>query len=112
MYFQRNRANKFGNNKSSTHDGVIYHSKKERDYAQELDLRVKAGELKEWKRQVPIVMTVNGIKICTYYIDFVEIDHRGNEMYTEIKGFETDVWRMKWRLFEALYPDLEKQVIK
>ena len=111
MYLQIRRLNKY-DNQSSTYNGVIYHSHKERSYAQELDLRVKAGELKEWKRQVPIDLVVNGIKICRYYIDFVEIDPKGNETYVEIKGYETAVWRLKWRLFDALFPALDKKVVK
>jgi hypothetical protein len=33
-------------------------------------------------------------------------------MYTEVKGFETAEWRLKWKLFEALFPHLDKQIIK
>ena len=36
----------------------------------------------------------------------------GNVMYTEIKGFRRPEWRLKWKLFDALHPDWEKQVIK
>lgn len=110
-YLQAYRKNKFSN-KTTIYNGQYYQSIKEADYAQELDLRVRAKDLKEWRRQVPIDMYVNGMKICTYKIDFVEIDHNGNEVWTEIKGFETAEWRLKWKLFEALFPEREKQVIK
>ena len=109
MYLQK-RQNKY-NNKSSTYGGHTYHSKKEAAYAEELDIRVMAKELKSWERQVPLHLYVNGMKICTYTIDFVEEDMNGNKMYTEIKGFQTPEWRLKWKLFEALHPELEKQVI-
>jgi hypothetical protein len=82
------------------------------NYAAELDIRVKAGELERWERQVPIELRINDHKICTYTIDFVEYDTRGNIMYTEIKGFETPEWRLKWKLFDALHPEWEKEVIK
>src|SRR5580700_3286823 len=62
---------------SSFYGGVWYQSAKEAQYAFELDVRVKAGELKEWHRQVPIDLIVNGAKICTYTIDFLEIDKNG-----------------------------------
>lgn len=101
---------KFGND-ASTYKGIRYHSKREAEYARELDFRILAGELKEVRRQVPIDLIVNGHKICTYTIDFVEIDHKGNEMWTEVKGYPTPEWRLKWKLFDALYPDREKQVI-
>lgn len=99
-------------NKSTEYGGNYYQSIKEARYAQELDLRVKGKDLKSWKRQVPIDLVVNGMKICTYKIDFVETDHKGNEVWTEVKGFETPEWRLKWRLFEALYPERDKKVIK
>lgn len=113
MYLQKRNFKKFGN-QTAEYNGSIYHSIKEANYARQLDLRVRAknDSLKEWRRQVPVHLYVNGAKICTYTIDFVEIDDLGNEMYTEVKGFETPEWRLKWKLFDALYPDLEKQVIK
>lgn len=111
MYYQYPQKKKFSN-KTTYYNNVWYQSIKEADYAQELDLRIKAKDLKEWKRQVPIDMVVNGMKICTYKIDFVEIDHNDNEVWTEVKGFETPEWRLKWKLFEALYPERDKKVIK
>lgn len=109
MYFQK-RGNKFGA-KRTTYNGHLYHSIKEANYAAELDLRVKAGELKSWRRQVPIELRVNDQKVCTYTIDFVEVDKKGNEMWTEVKGFATPEWRIKWNLFDALFPELDKQVV-
>lgn len=110
MYLQR-YGRKY-KNKTTEYNGHLYHSIKEANYARELDARIKAGELKEFRRQVPVELRVNGMKICTYTIDFVEIDHRDNEMWTEVKGFETPEWKLKWKLFEAIFPEREKQVIK
>lgn len=112
MYLQSYGARKKYGNVSSTYNGHTYHSMKEANYAAELDIRVKVGELDHWERQVPIELRVNDQKICTYTIDFVEYDTRGNVMYTEIKGFETAEWRLKWKLFDAIHPEWEKQVIK
>lgn len=109
MYWQK-RQNKYGN-KSAEYNGHVYHSIKEAAYARELDLRLRAGDLREWKRQVPIELWVNGHKICRYVIDFLEIDKNGGEMWTEVKGFKTPEWELKWKLFEALYPERDKQVI-
>lgn len=111
MYFQRKRFNKFSNQRTE-YNGIYYDSIKEADYARELDLRVRAKDLKSWRRQVPIELVINGQKVCTYKIDFVETDMYDNETYTEIKGFETPEWKLKWKIFDALFPDYEKQVIK
>jgi hypothetical protein len=64
-------GNKFGA-KTAIYNGHTYHSMREANYTAELDLRVRAGDLKEWKRQVPIELRINGVKICTYTIDFPE----------------------------------------
>lgn len=104
------RRGKYGNH-ISTYNGVTYHSKREADYARELDFRIMAKELKEWRRQVPVELRVDGMKICTHTIDFVEVDHNRNEMWTEVKGFATPEFRLKWKLFDVLYPEREKQVV-
>jgi len=91
---------KYGN-KKQTYNGISYHSKLESGYAQELDLRKKAKDIKDWRRQVKIDLTAHGKHICNYYIDFVIEHNDGSEEYVEVKGFETDVWRMKWKMFEA-----------
>jgi len=110
----RTRQGKY-NAKTTVYGGLVYHSKKEAAYAAELDIRLKAKEIKGWKRQVRIPLEVNGFHIANYYIDFVVTYKDGTIEYVEVKGFETDVWRMKWRLFEALYshmPNVRLTVVK
>lgn len=98
----KQRLSKYGNIKK-IFNNRSYHSKKEARYAQELDLRVKAHDIKSWKPQVKIKLESNGYFICNYYIDF-EIEHNdGLVEYVEVKGFETEVWRLKWRIFESIY---------
>lgn len=103
MYRQR-FGSKYGN-KTSSYNGVLYHSKKEAGYAKELDYRLKAGDIKGWERQIKISLDVNGYHICNYYMDFVVEENDGTKTYVEVKGFVTDVWRIKYKLFEALYGD-------
>lgn len=101
MWYQR-KGNKFGA-KSSTYNGINYHSKKEAGYAAELDLLLKAGEIKEWTRQIKISLDVNGRHITNYYCDFRVITKDGSEELHEVKGFETEVYRLKRLLLEATY---------
>ncbi len=108
---RRARTSKFGA-KRARYGDYVYHSRKEARYAAELDLRVKAGELKGWRRQVNIPLYVNGKKICSYIIDFVEELADGTEVYTEVKGFDTREWAIKHSLFCALYPDRKIQVVR
>lgn len=108
--FRVKYGSKYGNI-SAEHNGIQYHSKKEAAFAAQLDLRVKAGDIKSWERQVCIALDVNGFHICNYYIDFVVTHNDGVKEYIEVKGFETDVWKMKWKLFEALYAEKENTVL-
>lgn len=101
MWYQKS-GNKY-HAKSTEYGGVIYHSKKEAAYAQELDLRLYAGEFKAWKRQIPIELIVNGYKICRYYVDFEIEHHNGTIEWVEVKGWETDIFRIKRKLLEAIY---------
>ena len=45
--------------------------------------------------------------MCNYFIDFKVIYPNGSIELVEVKGFETDVWRLKWKLTEALLDELE-----
>ena len=114
MYLQRRSISKY-NAKSTIYNGIIYHSKKEAGRAQELDLLLKAKEIKKWERQIPIDLKVNGEHICKYYVDFKVTDKHGIIIWEEVKGFMTEVYRLKRKIFEATYlkehPDEEYVVI-
>lgn len=99
------------NNKTTIFKGKKYHSRFEAKYAQDLELRKIAGDVKSWDRQVKISLDVNGKHICNYYLDFVVYLPNGDKEYVEVKGFETDVWRLKWKLFEAIMSEREPNAI-
>ncbi len=94
------------------YNGARYASMAEAKYAQELDIRLKVGEIKAWERQIPFDLMVGNKKVTRYVIDFVEIGLDGNKTYVEVKGVWTDVAKLKRKLFEALYPDLKYKVVK
>ena len=98
--------NKYGAVKQ-TFNGRSYHSKKEAAYAQQLHLRKLAGEITEILPQYPLRLYVNEKKICNYFIDFKITLADGTVELIEVKGFETDVWRLKWKLTEALLEEIE-----
>ncbi|KKN16783.1 hypothetical protein LCGC14_0972450 [marine sediment metagenome] len=121
VYVQRGRYS-FSAAKRTDYNGAVYDSKLEAGYAQELDLRIRAKDLKSWERQVAFrfalvregdkwVLTDGEIagkqnmRLWTYYLDFVEHNNDGTRTFTEVKGRETTMWRMKWRMLEALYGD-------
>ena len=105
MVWYSKKQNKY-NATRQMHNGILYHSKKEVGYVKELELRVKAKDIKSWTRQEKISLDVNGYHICNYYIDFVITHNDDSIEYVEVKGYETTEWRLKWKLFESLYGDL------
>lgn len=102
-----------------TYAGRIYASKKEAEYARRLDqLRTARGldRVLEWRAQVDVPLEVNGVRICKYRADF-QVWYAGpfggsRVEYVEVKGLETEVWRLKEKLFRAIYPDLVLKVIR
>lgn len=94
--------NKYGA-KKTTYNGITYHSKFEAEYAQKLDWRVKAKDINSWERQVKISLDVNGEHICDYFIDFLIVNNNASIELIEIKGAETAVWKLKFKLFLAIY---------
>lgn len=94
------------NAKGQHYNGQFYHSTGEMNYAQQLDLRKRANDIRDWQRQVKIDLKVNGVHITNYFIDFI-IEHNDGRMeLVEYKGYETDLWQVKWNLLKAVKDEL------
>ena len=81
----------------------------------DLDVLLKAGEIKAWERQVRVPLVVNGRKIANYYVDFLIHHLDGKKEYLEVKGVELPLWRQKWKHFEAQCegdPNIKLTVVK
>ena len=104
-YFQRKSNNKF-NAKKQTYGGMKFDSKGEAGYCQELDWRIKAGEILSYERQVKIPLIVNGVLICNYYADFVVTGKHGEKEIHEYKGLVLPLFQLKWKLLQALQKEL------
>lgn len=94
-----------------TYKGVLYHSKRECEYAQELDILQKAGKIVGWSRQVAYALNVPvetatarpdwRVKVADYVADFVVIGNPNRVI--DVKGYMTPVSRLKIKMFEAQY---------
>jgi len=102
MTWYMKKGSKYGAKKQE-YNGRKYDSKKEAGKAQELDLLLKAGKIIEIQPQFRINLVVNGYKICTHLVDFYIKWANGDEELLEIKGFATEIWRLKRKLLEATY---------
>ena len=109
MWIQK-RGNKYGAKKKE-YNGRLYMSKGEAGYARDLELRKRAGEITEIIPQYKISLDVNGYHICNYIVDFRITLSDGSIEFHEWKGFSTDVFRLKWKLCEALYGKQYKMVL-
>jgi len=71
--------------------------------AQELDVLVAAGVVDNWTPQPRFKLVVNGILVGTYIADFRVFFADHHTEWWEVKGFETEVWKLKRKLVEALF---------
>ena len=97
------KKNKF-NAQCTEYNGVTYDSKKEANYASDLNLRIKAGDLSFWLRQVSFALP-GGVK---YRADFVEFTQVANTPLYEVrvvdvKGRDTQASKNKRKQVKALY---------
>lgn len=105
----QDRKSKYGNIKTE-YNGVVFMSKKEARYAEQLDFLKKASKDHErvvsYEMQVPYKVVVNGKHICKYLADFKVLYADGHVEIVDVKGVRTNVYSIKKKLVEALH-DIE-----
>ncbi len=106
------------NNKKTWVDGICFDSKKEAEYYCQLKLLKQAGEIRDFglqpRYELQPTFKKNGTtyRSITYIADFVVVNNDGTTEIIDIKGIETQVFKIKQKLFEYIYPDLSLKVIK
>lgn len=101
---------KYGNKRTEV-DGIIFDSRKEADYYIHLKELEGAGIVSNIVLQPRFVLipafTKNGVKFrkMEYVADF-QYEKDGEIIVVDVKGYKTDVYKAKRKLFEYLYPDL------
>lgn len=86
-------------------DGKIHDSKFEAGYGEELRLLKRAKQIKDYQTQVNFPLVVKGYKLGVYIADFVVHHLDGSQEIVETKGWATPVFRLKWKIVEALYSE-------
>ena len=81
-------------------DGMKFASKKEARYYDELKLKVKAGYVFFFLRQVPFHLPGN----VKYVVDFQVFNRDGTVSFIDVKGVKTKEFIRNKKLVEALYP--------
>lgn len=91
-------------NKPCYVDGLFFQSKKEATQYSILKLRLRDGEIRDLKCQVTFLLEVNGILICKYRADFVYEEVASyRQIIEDVKGYRTDLYKLKKKLMYALY---------
>lgn len=81
-------------------DGKRFASKKEAKYYADNKLRVKSGEVLFFLMQVPLLLPGGTV----YRVDFVNFHADGSVHFVDVKGMRTQVYKIKKREIEAIYP--------
>lgn len=101
---------KFGHkfkSKPVTDDNHRFPSTLEWKYFKHLELLRLKGDVLFFLRQVPIHMT-GGTK---YVVDFLIFMSDGSCRFVDVKGMETDTFKLKQKIVEDIYP-IEIEVVK
>ena len=89
------KKSKYNANKVEV-DGIKFDSQKEAEYYKELKLRLQAGDIKGFCRQAEFVLANN----VRYKADFVIFNDDGTADIVDVKGFKTETYKLKKKLFE------------
>lgn len=94
--------NKFGARRVRSHAGFSFSSKLEASLYDYLALMEKNGEISDITLQPHVMLTEAKIKMIP---DFKARHLKmGQDVYFEAKGYETDVWRIKRKLWTVYGP--------
>lgn len=108
--------NKYRNKKVILDDYVFDSTQESRRY-KELKLLLKAGKIQNLELQPHFLLQESFKKNSKtyrkveYIADFQYIEN-GKIIVEDVKGMQTDVFKLKHKLFEKKYPDLELKIIK
>lgn len=104
-------------NKKIEIDGIKFDSKKEHKRYEELKLLKEQGIILNLQLQPKFLLQEsfkkNGktYRKIEYIADFM-YEENGVKIVEDVKGWQTDIFKLKLKLFEKKYPDLTLKIIK
>lgn len=105
------------NNKKVIVEDYIFDSIQESRRYKELKLLERAGKIQNLELQPHFLLQdsfrKNGktIRKIEYIADFKYIEN-GKTIVEDVKGIQTEVFKIKHKIFEKIYPELELRIIK
>ena len=109
-------TNKY-NNKKTVIDGITFDSKDESLYYQALKNMKANGLIKDFELQPKFILQESFVKdgkkyrAIHYIADFKVINNDGSFYIVDIKGILTTEFKIKMKLFNYKYPDIELKLI-
>lgn len=104
------RWNKYGA-KKTWKDNILFDSKLESSIYEQLKILQQAGQISDLELQKEFTLNVNGKQICIYIADFV-FKVKDKIVVADAKGVLTDVFKLKWKLIQALHPENDYRIFK
>lgn len=107
--------NKYGNRKVEM-DGVVFDSVAERNRYVELKLLLAAGAISDLELQPRFELQPSfkregkTVRRIEYVADFAYTEN-GQRVVEDVKGYETEKFQIKQKLFWFTYPDVELRII-
>ena len=104
-------------NKKVQVDMYVFDSIQEGKRYKELKLLEKAGQIKKLELQPHFLLQEafrkNGrsYRKIEYIADFM-YEENGKVIIEDVKGIQTDVFKLKHKIFEKMYPEYELRIIK
>lgn len=111
------KKSKYGATKTEI-DGLVFDSKLEAKRWQQLKRLLAAGEIKNLQRQPEFTLQPafrkhnKAYRAITYRADFKYQTQDGRTVVEDVKGMETEVFRIKRKMFEYKYPELSLVLVK
>ena len=97
---------KYSNRSCTCLSKHIHPSILEADYCNVLYYLKRGQKILDFTIQHKIEIIVKGKHITNHYVDFRVVNLNQSVEFHEVKGYETEVWKIKRRLTEALYPKI------
>lgn len=114
---RQRRISKYGN-KGTIVDGIKFSSQKEARRYMELKLMKQAGIVRDFEMQPKYLLQdafrKNGklIRAIYYIADFKVTYADGREEIEDVKGaYMTEVFKLKWKIWDKRYPDLTLKIV-
>ena len=88
-------------------DGIVFDSKLEERYYQQLKIRKRIGEVVLFLMQVPFRLS----GVVFYRVDFIEFLADGTVRFVDTKGMITQECKNKIKQVEAEYPPIRIEIV-